>query len=109
MLLKATLWSLASFILPVYSQNRQSTFADRVEYQTFELDGEIQDMMWCGQNDESILVQTSDGTIYRSKDRGNSWKKLKTLMQIQGKKVADDEQEVSLCGTNVARLEGSTR
>jgi hypothetical protein len=22
--------------------------ADRVEFQTFELDGEIEDMMWCG-------------------------------------------------------------
>ena len=93
MLLKAALWCIAGFSYSVVAQNRPSSsaFADRVEYQTFELDGEIQDMMWCGQNDESILVQTSDGTIYRSKDRGNSWKKLKTLMQIQGKKVADDE------------------
>jgi hypothetical protein len=93
MLLKAALWCIAGLSYSVVAQNRPSSsaFADRVEYQTFELDGEIQDMMWCGQNDESILVQTSDGTIYRSKDRGNSWKKLKTLMQIQGKKVADDE------------------
>jgi hypothetical protein len=78
MLLKTTFWTLAYFCLSAVGQSRTSVqgFADRVEYQTFELDGEIQDMMWCGQNDESILVQTGDGTIYRSKDRGNSWKKL---------------------------------
>lgn len=23
-------------------------YADRVEFQTFEMDGEIKDMMWCG-------------------------------------------------------------
>ena len=84
MLLRNIFCCLTSLVLSAEAQSRQNSgyFADRVEYQTFELDGDIQDMMWCGQNDESILVQTSDGTIYRSKDRGYNWKKLKNLMQI---------------------------
>ena len=51
-------------------------YADRVEFQTFEMDGEIKDMMWCGNDYEVILVQTNDGSIYRSSDRGGAWKKL---------------------------------
>lgn len=65
--------------------------ADFVDHQTFELDGEIQDMMWCGNSDEIILVKTDDGTIYRSRDRGSNWKRLKSLMQNQGTKVADND------------------
>jgi len=36
--------------------------------------------MWCGSNDETILVKTGDGSIYRSRDRGANWKRLKSLM-----------------------------
>lgn len=64
--------------------------ADLVDFQTFELDGTIEDMMWCGANDETILVKTGDGTIYRSRDRGSNWKRLKSLMLQQGQKVADE-------------------
>jgi len=46
--------------------------------------------MWCGFNDETILMHTTDGTIYRSRDRGLSWKRLKTLLQKQGSQVADE-------------------
>jgi hypothetical protein len=51
-------------------------------------------MLWCGQNDEIILVQSSDGTVYRSRDRGLSWKRLKNLMAKQGRDVADDSQDI---------------
>lgn len=50
--------------------------------------------MWCGVNDETILVQTSDGTIYRSRDRGGTWKRLKSIMEKYGSEVSDDGQEV---------------
>jgi len=50
--------------------------------------------MWCGYNDETILMHTSDGNIYRSRDRGLSWKRLKNLLQKQGNKVVDDNQEI---------------
>jgi len=66
----------------ILTQARSSNdnLADFVEFQTFELDGEIEDMMWCGSNDETILVKTGDGSIYRSRDRGSNWKRLKSLM-----------------------------
>lgn len=69
--------------------------ADLVDFQTFELDGEIKDMMWCGATDETVLVLTQDGSIYRSRDRGGNWKRLKSLMAKQGAIVADESQDVS--------------
>ena len=66
-----------------------------VDFQTFELDGQVHDLMWCGAQDEIVLLQSSDGTVYRSRDRGSSWKKLSGLMNKQGYQVIDDDQEVS--------------
>ena len=67
----------------------------KVDFQTFDLDGQVHDLMWCGFNDETILMHTTDGTIYRSRDRGLSWKRLRNLLQKQGVQVADEQQEVS--------------
>lgn len=72
---------MLSFTTAVYHKNG---YADRVEFQTFEMDGEIKDMMWCGNDYEVILVQTNDGSIYRSADRGGAWKKLQHLMDKIG-------------------------
>ena len=78
------------------SSNNRSTMSASVDFQTFELDGEVKNLLWCGNNDEIILLHADDGTVYRSRDRGNSWKRLKALMQKYGNMVADEDQEVSL-------------
>lgn len=52
-------------------------------------------MMWCGSTNEVILVLTDNGTVYRSRDRGGSWKKLQSVMSQVGSQVADQDQEVS--------------
>jgi hypothetical protein len=89
--------AVAASTILIGAQARQSeNKADFVDFQTFELDGEITNMLWCGNTDESILVQTDDGSIYRSRDRGSNWKRLKSLMTKNGREVADDFQEVSL-------------
>ena len=46
--------------------------------------------MWCGSNDETILIKTGDGSIYRSRDRGGNWKRLRALMTKQGLEVSDE-------------------
>ena len=51
--------------------------------------------MWCGTNNDVILVLTEKGTVYRSRDRGYSWKKLQGLIGKVGQSVADQGQEVS--------------
>ena len=70
--------------------------ASQVDFQTFDLDGQVHDLMWCGYNDEVVLMHTSEGTIYRSRDRGMSWKRLKGLLSKSAMSVADEDQEVSV-------------
>ena len=105
-LFKVLLTSLATV-----SMARYSDMAARVDFQTFELNGSVEDMMWCGTNDETILVHTSDGSIYRSRDRGSNWKRLAALMSKQGQSVKDVDQDVSTPPrlTTVFRLERFTR
>jgi photosystem II stability/assembly factor-like uncharacterized protein len=59
------------------------------------MDGLVRDIMWCGSNNENILVLTEKGTVYRSRDRGNAWKKLQGIIGKVGQGVADQGQEVS--------------
>jgi photosystem II stability/assembly factor-like uncharacterized protein len=63
-----------------------------VNYNKYELDGTVKDLMWCGANNDAILVLTQKGTIYRSRDRGYSWKKLQAIISKAGQEVADDGQ-----------------
>jgi len=72
----------------------QKDMASNVDFQTFDLDGQVHDLMWCGYNNEVVLMHTSEGSIYRSRDRGLTWKRLKALMQKSAYSVADEDQEV---------------
>jgi len=63
---------------------------DKVSFQIFEIDGPLLDIMWCGSTNEVILVQSEAGTVYRSRDRGDSWKKLHSIMHQTGLSVIDD-------------------
>jgi photosystem II stability/assembly factor-like uncharacterized protein len=57
--------------------------AQAVDFQTFQLDAEVKSVLWCGNNDEIILLHSTDGGVYRSRDRGENWKKLRNLMTKQ--------------------------
>ena len=74
--------------------------SDKVSFQIFEIDSPLSDIMWCGNTNEVILVQSEMGTIYRSRDRGDSWKKLHSMMHSTGMSVVDEGQTVSKLGTN---------
>ena len=67
---------------------------DAVDFNKYDLDSPVKDLMWCGLNNEFILVLSDKGSIYRSRDRGISWKKLQSALTLSGQKVADDDQEV---------------
>ena len=64
---------------------------DGVSFQSFEINGPLDDILWCGKGNEVILVHTAEGIVYRSRDRGDSWKKLSQLMANTGGKVQDSE------------------
>jgi len=64
--------------------------SDKVSFQIFEIDSPLLDIMWCGNTREVILVQSEKGTIYKSRDRGESWKKLHSIMHQTGLSVIDE-------------------
>ena len=68
---------------------------NKVSFQIFEIDSPLIDIMWCGNTNEVILVQSEAGTVYRSRDRGDSWKKLHSIMHQTGLSVVDEGQTVS--------------
>ena len=59
----------------------QGANTDKVSFNIFEIDNRLIDILWCGNTNEVILVQTDAGTIYRSRDKGDSWKKLRSMMK----------------------------
>jgi hypothetical protein len=83
------LWVLALL------QTSSAVNSDKVSFQIFEIDSPLSDIMWCGNTNEVILVQSEMGTIYRSRDRGDSWKKLHSMMHQTGMSVIDEGQTVS--------------
>jgi photosystem II stability/assembly factor-like uncharacterized protein len=93
----STVASLASLLLlaPNALSEVRAAQPDKVDFQIFEIDSPLSDIMWCGNTNDVILVQSNLGTIYRSRDRGESWKKLHTIMQQTGMSVIDDNQTVS--------------
>ena len=58
------------------SQVALAVNTDKIDYNRYDLDGPVADMLWCGSKNEVILVLTDQGTVYRSRDRGGSWKRL---------------------------------
>ena len=45
--------------------------------------------MWCGKSNEAILVLTERGSVYKSRDRGATWKKLANVFKKTAEGVAD--------------------
>lgn len=66
-----------------------------VEFKPFEMDSTPQELVWCGNAREVILVMTENSSLYRSEDKGFSWKKLNDILQSKGKDELDpDENEI---------------
>jgi len=51
--------------------------------------------MWCGRSNEAILVLSDEGVVYRSRDQGQTWRKLQKTMMERGREILDEGQDVS--------------
>lgn len=74
--LKSAKTLLLLISIGLLSKSALSANTDRVDYNKYEMDALVKDIMWCGQSNEAILILTEKGTVYRSRDKGASWKKL---------------------------------
>ena len=61
----------------------------------YDVEGQVHDVLWCGENDEVILMHTDEGAVYRSRDKGESWKQIHNQLGRHASEVVDEEQDVS--------------
>jgi len=74
--------TLSAIALALISNYDSAQAADQVNFKTFSISEPVNDIMWCGDDNSIILSKTTEGSIYRSRDQGENWKKLeKTMMQ----------------------------
>ena len=57
---------------------------NQIDYNKYEMDSEVKDILWCGTSNEAIIVLTDKGSVYRSRDKGTSWKKLQSILNKSG-------------------------
>ncbi len=67
-----------------------------VDFKLNEIDSTVNDIIWCGNNQETILALTELSSVYKSDDRGFTWKKLNDIFQNTGKlELEENENEVN--------------
>ena len=59
-----------------------TAFSDStLELTEYDTEGAIVDVVWCGNNNEVVFVQTDKNTVYRSHNKGFKWKPMNNVMQ----------------------------
>jgi len=61
---------------------------------SFELDDTIQDMVWCGKQNEVVLLRTTTSFVYRSEDYGNTFNLLTQAMDDKEKAKNQDDEKI---------------
>jgi hypothetical protein len=69
--------------------------AGNIDYKFAELDSTPVDLVWCGNSKEVVLVLTETNSLYRSDDKGFTWKKLNDVFIKTGtKELEENENEI---------------
>ena len=69
--------------------------SDTPNFKRNELDSSISDIMWCGNNREVIFALTELSSVYKSEDKGFSWRKLNDIFHSKATlELEPNENEV---------------
>jgi hypothetical protein len=63
-----------------------------IGHRQYDLDSAPKDLVWCGTNRDSVLLLTESDSLYKSEDKGFSWKKLNDLLTNSGKDLLEDNE-----------------
>jgi hypothetical protein len=67
-----------------------------IEHKQYDLDSPPKDLVWCGPNRESVLLLSELDSLYKSEDKGFTWKKLNDILTTTGKdQLEENENEVN--------------
>jgi hypothetical protein len=68
------------------------TLAGNVETKQYDLDSEPKDLIWCGPNRDIVLIVTEMDSLYKSEDKGFTWKKLNDIITNTGKATLEENE-----------------
>ena len=86
---------LLIFTLMLFLCISMMSTAGTVEYRQYDLDSSPKDLVWCGQNNDTVMVLTELNSVYKSEDKGFSWKKMNDIFTNTGKdQLEENENEV---------------
>ena len=81
-------------VLLLVSLTSAAPNVDTVEFQSNELDSPIQNVLFCGADNEVMLGLTKKRSVYRSENKGFSWRPLQTILQREGTAQAEAGQNL---------------
>lgn len=66
-----------------------------IDVKNYDLDSPPKDLIWCSESKDIVLTLTENNSLYRSDDKGFSWRLLNGILTHTGKKeLEDNENEV---------------
>lgn len=68
----------------------QKMLSGSVDYKSYDLDSTPKDLVWCGSTRDTVFVLTETSSLYRSDDKGFSWKKLNDIMTHTGQEQLEE-------------------
>ena len=87
---KTTLFFLIFVALSSTQSNSTATTKAKPNFILNFLDSSIKEVRWCGKTTQEILLAlTERGSVYRSSDKGFTWKKINDLIY----KISNDTNE----------------
>lgn len=57
----------------------------QIDNKVFEVDGQVIDLKWCGEDDTVVFAITDVNSLYRSENRGLSWTKMNEVLTYTAK------------------------
>lgn len=62
-----------------------------LELSHFVTDSEIKELIWCGTNNQVLLILSEDHTVYHSPDQGKNWEKKDSYLNLGNQNVAQSK------------------
>ena len=85
------------FVLCIFSalSSISSVSQGNVEFKRFEMDSTIVEIIWCGNQHETVFAHSELSSLYRSDDKGFTWTKLNDIITNTAKsELEENEHEV---------------
>ncbi len=100
------LWIFVLLALLVRSQDADEKSGPTVT--GTKLDSSMQEFVWCGEDNDVVLLHTAGGNVYRSQDRGATFKQITKRMQKAAEELVEDAEEIGEVA-NILRSEADDK